>query len=184
MPRKSITELTAQADATLPDNITGLITPAAVRNMIKDFLDCMRPSYMAVNLTTPLIKAATTVDSTFAWQAQYSLASPDWTVALATGLITRSEHSAMRITFGIDAIPAINVVATFTLYVDGVATPWAVANTSPGVGDIQSQAMSAVVYSGEITPTIQIRVKLSTNGNVTLQNGVLVCENIPVNVYT
>ena len=41
MARKSIVELIAQANADIPDNTTGLVSPADVRNLIIDFLNAI-----------------------------------------------------------------------------------------------------------------------------------------------
>ena len=184
MPRKSITELTAQADATLPDNATQLITPAAVRNMIKDFLNTMRPAYAAATITTPVVKALTTTDSALALETTISNSPADFTINLPTGLVTQAAHGTVRVNFTVDVQYPNNSITTFTLYADGVATPWAISNTSTSATDLQSYALSAINYSSALTPTYQIRVKSNGSNSVTLSNGALVVENVPVNVFT
>jgi hypothetical protein len=76
---------------------------------------------------------------------------------------------------------ANNVTVTFALFVNGVESAWAVANTATGVADVQSVAMTALVLSASPAPVYQIRVKSSGNNAVTLSNGVLTVENVPVN---
>ena len=182
MTRRTITELYAQAAASFPDNAIGAITPALLRDFCQDFLDTMRPSYGAASIVTPLVKAATTVYSTFAWQTQIAATAPDYSITLATGLVTRSGGPASaRIEFSIDALAPNNSITSFALFVDGVETPWATSNTSTGT-DLQSFAFTAINYSAALSPTYQIRVKSNAANNVTLSNGVLVVENIPVNV--
>ncbi len=39
MARKSINELIAEANAAFPDNVTGLITPADLRDFVLNFLN-------------------------------------------------------------------------------------------------------------------------------------------------
>lgn len=182
MTRRTITALYAQAQATIEDNVAGAISPADVRNMFLDFLDTIRPSYGAMSIVTPVVKALTTVDSTFAWETQVAAQAPDYTVTLASGTITRASGPASaNITFSIDCQAPNNSIVTFTLYVDGVVTAWATSNTSTSATDVQSFAFSALNYSANASITYQIRAKISSSGNVTLSNGALVVQNIPVN---
>lgn len=182
MTRKTIVELLAQADATLPDNVTGLIDPADVRNMIKDFLDTVRPSYAAIQITSGVSKAVTTSFSTFTWSAQIIAQDPDWTTSLASGTMQRSGGPAStRITFNADVVAPNNSLVTFCLFINGVQTPWAVSNTSTSSTDAQSFAMSAITYNTEPTIQYQIQVKSTAAGNIVISNAALICENVPVN---
>ena len=182
MTRKTINELYAQVAASFPDNSSGLITPALLRAFCQDFLDTVRPSYGAMSLTTPLVKAVTTVNSSFAWEAVIAAQAPDYTCSLPGGIITRSGGPASgRISLTIDAIAPNNTILTFTLFIDGVATPWATSNTSTSATDVQSYAFMAINYSANLAPTYQIQVKSNASGNITLQNAVFVVENVPVN---
>ena len=182
MTRRTITELYAQAASSFPDNVAGSITPALLRAFCQDFLDTIRPSYGAMSITTPSIKALTTVDASFTWETVVQAQAPDYTCTLASGLVTRAGGPASaQIDFSIDCQALNNSVVTFTLYVDGLATPWATSNTSTSSADIQSFAFTAVNYSVNLAPTYQIRAKINTPGNVTLSNGILVVQNIPVN---
>jgi hypothetical protein len=182
MTRRTIVELIAQADATLPDNVTGLIDPADVRNMIKDFLDTVRPSYAVINITTGVSKAVTTVFSTFAWATQYIAQAPDWTTSLASGTCQRSGGPATtRLTFNADVVAPNNSITTFGLFVNGVETNFAVSNTSTSSTDAQSFSLSAIVYDTSATIQYQIQVKSTSAGNIVISNAVLACENVPVN---
>jgi hypothetical protein len=182
MTRKTVVELYAQAQSSFADNVTGAITPALLRQFCLDFLDTIRPSYGAISLTSPTGKAATTVYSTFVWETQVAAQAPDYTVSLASGTITRAGGPASgRISFSIDCQAPNNVIASFALFVDGVETPWATSNTSTSSSDIQSYAFSAINYSVNSPVQYDVRVKVNVNNNVTLSNGALVVENVPVN---
>jgi hypothetical protein len=182
MTRKTIVELIAQANATLPDNTTGLIDPADVRNMILDFLDTIRPSYAAISIAAGISKAVTTTFSTFTWETTEIAQAPDWTVSLASGTVQRSGGPAStRITFNIDVVAPNNTVVTFALFVNGVEQVWAVSNTSTSATDVQSYAMSAISYDASATIQYQIQVKSTAAGNIILSNAAMVCENVPVN---
>jgi len=183
MTRRTIVELIAQANSTLPDNVTGLIDPADVRNMILDFLDTVRPSYAVIQIgSVGQSKAVTTIYSTFTWSTTYIAQAPDWTTSLASGTLQRSGGPATtRLTFNIDVVAPNNSITTFGLFVNGVETPWAVSNTSTSSTDRQSYAMSAVVYDTSATIQYQIQVKSTVAGNIVLSNASLVAENVPVN---
>jgi hypothetical protein len=182
MTRRTIVELIAQADATLPDNVTGLIDPADVRNMIKDFLDTIRPSYAGIAIGTGVSKAVTTAFSTFTWSTTTIAQAPDWSVSLASGTIQRAGGPAStRITFNIDVVAPNNTIVTFALFVNGVEQPWAISNTATSSTDVQSYSLSAINYDASATIQYQIQVKSTAAGNIVLSNAALVCENIPVN---
>ena len=183
MARKSVVELDAQADATLPDNITGLITPAAVRNMIKDFLNAFRPQYAAMSLTTPLPQGLTATYAAFPFETVIAV-NTEFTAVPATGLVTKIERGSVRVSLNIDFVAPNGTTVSFCIFVDGVASAWVVAATQPGTNDVVSVAMSMLTFSSALTPTIQVRAKISTPGSVTLSNGVLVVEAVPVNSYT
>lgn len=183
MARKTITELYAQATADFADNTSGAITPIKLRQFCQDFLDTVRPSYAAIVLTTGIPVSVSTTDTVFSWSSIVAAQAPDWTVSLGSGNISRANGPAStQINFSIDCVAPNNSITIFTLYVDGVATPWVISNTSTSASDIQSFAFSAVSYSANLTPTYQIRAKSNGTNTVTLSNGVLVCQNIPVNV--
>ena len=57
MTIKSIEQLLLQADTTIEDNVTGAISAADVRTLIKDFLDTIGPGYGVMNLTSLALAA-------------------------------------------------------------------------------------------------------------------------------
>jgi hypothetical protein len=183
MTRRTIVELIAQANATLPDNVIGDISPADVRNMILDFLDTIRPSYAVIQIgSAGVSKAVTAAFSTFAWATQYIAQAPDWTTSLASGTCQRSGGPATtRITFNADVVAPNNSITTFALFVNGVETSFAVSNTSTSSVDKQSFSLAAIVYATEAAIQYQIQVKSTVTGNIVISNAILACENVPVN---
>lgn len=139
MARKTIVALLAQADTTIEDNITGLISASDVRNMIKDFINTVKPGFGAVgndlhtllNLGLPL--QVVPYDTLLA-------VTEDFTVNLATGEVTRLALGLPtvnnRITFyaGV-AAPAGNEVV-FSLFRDGVNVPGGTTVSGQGIGNI------------------------------------------------
>lgn len=183
MTRRTIVELIAQANATLPDNVIGDISPADVRNMILDFLDTIRPSYAVIQIgSTGVSKAVTTAFSTFSWATEYIAQAPDWTTSLASGTLQRSGGPATtRLTFNADVVAPNNSIPTFALFINGVETPWAISNTSTSSTDKQSYSLSAITYNTEAVIQYQIQVKSTAAGNIVISNASLVAENVPVN---
>ena len=183
MARKTITELYTQATADFADNTTGAITPTKLRQFCLDFLDTVRPSYGAINLIGPLSTTMTTVDAGFVWSTVLAAQAPDYSASLASGTITRANGPASaRFEFSMDFQAPNNSVTYFTMYVDNVATQWVTGGTSNGAAEWQSVSMSGVNYSANLSVSYQIRAKNTAGGNIILQNGILVVENVPVNV--
>ena len=182
MTRKTVTELYTQATNSFADNVTGAITPALLRAFCLDFLDTIRPSYASITAPNGTSKAATTVYSSFTWQNIVAAQTPDYSVSLASGTVTRGNGPASaRIFFSIDAQAPNNVITSFALFVNGVETSWTSSNTSTNSTDVQSYAFSAVTYNADLDIDYQVRIKVNANNNVVLSNGVLVVENVLVN---
>lgn len=183
MPRKSITELEAQAAANLPDNNVGSISPADVRVMFTDFLNAIRPAYGALQKTSPqTVNLGLTPVG-----VQYTTASDSdinqTTSSAATGVITRSERGTSTINFNMDIEAAANRFITATLYKNGVATPWRITTNGAGTGNPVGMALTAVDYAD---PAANYEVRLSAEAagtSVTLSNGGFLLSVDPVNSY-
>jgi hypothetical protein len=135
-----------------------------------------------MRIGTGVGKSVTTIFSTFPWSTTEIAQAPDWTINLSTGTIQRSGGPAStRVTFNIDVVAPNNTIPTFALFVNSIETPWAIANTSASATDVQSYALTAVVYDASATINYQMQVKSTAAGTITLSNAILVCENIPVN---
>lgn len=184
MTRKSITDLYNQAIATVEDNTTGNISPADVRQMFLDILDTIRPSYGGTAIdATGVSKAVTTAFSPFVWETLVDTGSADWNSSAASGSAYRSNGPATtRVTFNADVVAPNNMVVTFTLFKNGVATPWSVSNTSTSSTDVQAMAMGALDYEAGADINYQIQVKGSVNGNIVISNALFMVENVPVDM--
>ena len=184
MSRKSITELTAQAIASFPDNTTGLITPALLRSMFEDFLNAIRPAYgicqktapQTVNLgLTPVAIAYTTATSSDINQA---------TASAPLGTVARTERGTSTINFTMDVEAPTNRFITATLYKDGVATPWRITVNGAGTGNPVGMALTAIDYA-DPAATYEVRLSAETDGvTTTINNGALIVAIDPVNSYT
>ena len=148
MARKSINELIAQANADFPDNATGLITPAKLRQFCVDFLNTMSPTYGYLTAAGPVSQ---TINTTWALLAVFDTAydsDPSQTTANATtDTITRAEKGSSTFQFSIDFACANNVSMHFALYKNGTITSWRISGVGRGAGNPVSVALTAVDYA-------------------------------------
>lgn len=93
MTIRSLFQMLAQADASLPDNTTGAISPADVRDMFKDLIDTLTPGYGSITNfggagLIAMLSATPQVLAPFTAIAEVSAGY--FTANLATGSITRT----------------------------------------------------------------------------------------------
>jgi hypothetical protein len=140
MTIKSINELLAQADATLPDNTLGEISAADVRTIIKDFLDTMSPGYGALRLATQTLTLAPTPPVVIAPMTQSVAATAGlFTNNLTNGSTTRTLNGVTGSTVQLIATGDIaggngNEV-TITLYKNGTPTLFKQTVTTSGAAN-------------------------------------------------
>lgn len=75
MARMALNELELLIGTTIPDNVTGLISPADVRNMMSDIIDSSTPSFALMwgdHSAVPVTKNVTTAWSVFSGTSLYS----------------------------------------------------------------------------------------------------------------
>ena len=184
MPRKSIVELEAQAAADLPDNTTGLITPADVRNMFLDFLNAIRPAYGVCQKTAPETVTLGLTPAAIAYTTGTSSDSNQLTANAATGQVSRSERGTATINFSMDVECAANRFITATLFKNGVATTWRITVNGAGTGNPVGMALTAIDYA-DPAATYEVRLSAETDGvSTVINNGALVLAIDPVNSYT
>jgi len=188
MPRRSIEQLLAQAQVALPDNNTGLISPAAVRTMFTDFLDTMEPAYGGL-LITSRAQALTQTPAVLVFQTVIVAQPPEWaTVDPATGAIQRTRDAPLvvtRVTVNGDVEGASNVEVTCVLSRNGVATDWRETVSTRGSGNLSTFAFVAIDSSDSDPSIYTLMVHTPTSGgNFTFSNFTFLCENIPVRSFT
>ena len=124
MPRKSITELIAQAAASFPDNATGAITPALLRAFCEDFLHAIAPAYGVCQKTAPQTVNLGLTPVAIAYTTATSSDINQLLASAPLGKIERLERGTSTINFTMDIECATNRFITATLFKNGVATPW------------------------------------------------------------
>jgi hypothetical protein len=86
--------------------------------------------------------------------------------------------------FTADVVGTNGTVVTFTLYKDGVATPWRQSCTTAGAGKAVSISFS-IVETATGPATYQMRVKIDTGSQtLTLSEMLFVAASQPVWEYT
>lgn len=187
--RYSIAELLAQADTTLPDNSLGEISPADVRDMVKNFLDTMKPAYgalsipaaptlgLALNTTTPVKIAPFT--SNVAQSGEMLISVADGTVTQQIASIGNTGATA-RVTFTADITGPNNADVVFTLYKNNVATPFRASVTCSGAGNFGALTFGGLVYTAGEDAVFDIRATATSAGTYQFSNALLLVENVPV----
>lgn len=185
MARKSINELIAQVAADFPDNVTGLITPAKLRQFFNDFLATMSPAYGYLSLVGPVSQTVGT-----AWvllgvfDTAFDSDSSQTTASATTDTISRAERGTSNFEFNIDFACANNVSVDFALYKDGAPTPWRITGVGRGNGNPVSVAMSAIDYA-DPAASYQIWVKAESAGTaIEFTDGAFLLSVEPVKSFT
>jgi len=153
MTIKSIVELLAQADATLEDNTTGNITPADVRNLIKDFLDTVSPAYGAIVCTSDTATLSATPTQIAPFTTSVAAAAGYYTNNLSAGTVTRQIATAglagatdfIIVSGSVSGANNANVLVT--LYKNGNPTPYRASVTCTGAGDGQGFNIAGITYT-------------------------------------
>jgi hypothetical protein len=140
MARKTMQALLAQADVTLPDNITQDISAADVRNLIKDFIDSMTPGFGAVGNELHTLVALGIPPQVVPYDTLLAVTVDFNSANIALGEVQRLAlglpSTNTRVTFyaGV-AAPAGNEIV-FTLFRDGVNVPGGCTVSGQGIGNI------------------------------------------------
>lgn len=184
MARKSIAELIAQAIADFPDNVTGLITPAKLRQFCLDFLNAITPAYGLLTLTGPLTQVFGLTPALVVMQTAYDSDPAQTTSTVPASTVARSERGTATINFSMDIETNNGRFITFTLFKNGVATTWRITGNGGGTGNPVSVALTAIDYA-DPAATYDVRATAEVAGtSVTLTNGVFLVSIDPVRSFT
>jgi hypothetical protein len=138
MARKTLTALKAQADATIPDNATHLITAAAVRTLFKDFMDTMTPGFGAVGRATQTLVNLGVTQQVVTYDTLLAV-TVDFTAVVAAGTMQRLALGLPtvnnRVTFFAQVDCPVGNEVNFTLFRDGVSVPGGCTVSGQGNGN-------------------------------------------------
>jgi len=185
MPRRSIIALREQVGLTLPDNVTGDISAAVVRDMFKDIIDTFAPGYGIVSSESLTMAALGVTPRAIPFTTTLA-ATDDYSVLLAAGSITRLAaglpSTVNRVSFYADVAAPAGDEMVFSLFRDGVDIPGGITVSGQGIGN-RVQAAFSVGNSGEdaLDHVYDIRVSKITGGadDVELDNIRFIVEYVP-----
>lgn len=184
MARKSILELVALANASFPDNVTGLISPADVRDFCLEFLNAITPAYGVLSAAGPLSQTFGLTPVVVAFSNKQDSDPSQTTSTAAAGTIVRSERGTSTINFSVDVAMANNIQVTFSITKNGVATPWKVSATGRGAANPVSVAITAIDYADPAATYTVTAVAENAGTAVTLTELAFVVSIDPVRSYT
>jgi hypothetical protein len=184
MARKSILELIAQATADFADNVTGNITPAKLRTWAIDFLNSISPGYSVLSAAGPLTQTFGLTPALVVFNTVQNSLPSEIVAAVPASTIVRSEKGTTTINFTADIETNNGRFVTFTLYKNGVATPWRITGNGGGAGNPIAVALTAIDYA-DPPATYSIQATAETAGtSVTLSQMALVAAIEPVRSFT
>jgi hypothetical protein len=99
--------------------------------------------------------------------------------------VTKVEKGTSTINFSMDMETVASRFVTFTLYKNGVATPWRITGNGGGAGNPVAVAFTAVDYSPTPNAVYDVRATAELAATSTiLTNGVFVVQVEPVRDFT
>lgn len=183
MARKSMNELRAEALAAFPDNVTGLVTPADLRNFCLNFINAISPAFGLLSAAGPLSQTFGLTSSLVVFSNAYD-SDPAQTTSSAAGTVARAERGNSTINFSIDVACANNVSVTFTIHKNGAPTAWSITATGRGASNPVSVALTAVDYA-DPAATYSIQAVAENAGTAcTLSTMAFIVQVEPTNSYT
>lgn len=183
MPRKSMAELRALAASSFPDNITGLITPALLRQFCLDLIDAIAPAYALMSVDSSSQTLGTT-PSLVVMASAHDSNTAETTTVVPASTITRAERGTSYINVDCDIEAPNGRFVTFTLYRNGVALRADVTVNGAGAGNPVAGSFSWTDYS-DPAGAYDLRASCETDGtSVLIRNASVMLSVMPVNSYT
>lgn len=181
--RKSIQELRDQAAATIESNVAGAVSAADVRSMFLDFLNAIQPAYGLLTIANTKNQTVNITPSLLTFLEAQDSDSSQTTSTFANGRIARSERGTSRLSFNCDIETSNGRFVTFTIYKDGVATPWSVTANGGGAGNPVACSLVGLDYA-DPAATYTVMVSAEVNATVvTFSKTVFALEVVPVNTF-
>lgn len=185
MTRKTMLALVAQADSTLADNITGDISAADVRNMIKDFVDSVTPGYGIASNDSLTLVALGIVAQIVTYDIVLA-ATADYVVTPLAGSIQRLANglpsTVNRVSFNCDLASPTGDEVVFSLFRDGIDIPGGTTVSGQGLGNLVQASFSVGTTAEDaLNHTYDVRATKISGGadNVELANIRFFIEYVP-----
>ena len=185
MTIKSILELLAQADATLPDNTAQEISAADVRDMVKNIVDTMSPGYGVARLTTGAITLGPTPTKITPFTS--SEVTPGYfTANAANGELTRALNGVAGST--VQTLVSGQIAGgngnevTVTLYLNGNPTAFRQTVSTSGAANRVAFNIAALSYVAGTDGVFDVRASAPA-GTYTFEDFVFIAQAQPVRSF-
>jgi hypothetical protein len=183
MARKSLDQMLADLLTSFPDNNTKFITPLVLRTYFDDLIKALRPSYAWLIRDAAVVQAVTVAPAPLVFtSAEINFAQGEYSAVPATGRITRLDGGVVQFNFTADISSPSNSarLITFTIYKNGVPTPFKQSQQLTVSGEVVSLSFGAV-QSSATAANYDMYVQSSVNENITFSNMVWLAQTVPAN---
>lgn len=186
MTIKSINELLAQANSTIPDNTAGLVDPVDVRQMFLDLLDTVSPAYGVISLASQAVALNTSAPVRIApFSTVAGVTAGLFDANLTNGTVTRTLNgvagSTVQIIASGQVVGSNNSDITIRLFKNGVATPFVATVNAFGANNPAGFNIAGLDYA-DVDATYDLRA-LAPNGTYTFSNIVFLLQAQPVRSF-
>lgn len=183
MARKSLDQMLADLLVAFPDNNTKFITPLVLRTYFDDLIKALRPSYAWLARQVGVAQAVTVAPVPLVFtSSELTFAQGEYSAAPTTGRITRLDAGVCQFNFTADVSSPSNStrLLTFTLYKNGVATPFRQSQTFGTSGQVLSITFGAI-QSSSVPANYDMFVQSSVNETFTFSEMVFLVQTLPAN---
>lgn len=188
MTIRSIDELLDQADASFPDNNALFITPALLRDFVKDTVETLATAYGSIVLSTPLVMALTTTPAVVKpFQTALVLTSGMFAADLPNGAVSRLlagiPKTATIFVVGGSISASGGLDVEVRLFKNGVATAFFQHVSASGLTNTEPFNFGAYDVA-DVDAVYDLRAKLlSGSGNVTFNQVSFSAYSTPVRSF-
>lgn len=183
MARKSFVQLATQLDVSFPDNISGAITPAVLRDYFNQIFEALRPSSAFITRIAPTVQVLGLTDDPLVFDSGFVSDVPDFSTTAGSGTISRLQQGSTRLIFNATIEGPVNRTGVITLYENGIVTNRRVSFTTTGAGNPVNVAGTIILTNNSLVD-YQLRGRASNVGtNFTFSNMILYADVLPVNNY-
>jgi len=183
MARKSLDQMLADLFTAFPDNNTKFITPLVLRTYLDDLIKALRLSYAWLARQVGVAQAVTVAPVQLVFTAaEISFAQGEYSANAAIGRITRLDAGVCQFNFTADVSSPSNSsrLLTFTLYKNGVATPFRQSQQFGTANEVISVSFGAI-QSNNAAANYDMYVQSSVNETFTFSETVFLAQTLPAN---
>jgi len=183
MARKSLDQMLADLITAFPNNNAKFITPLVLRTYLDDLIKALRPAYAWLVRQAGVAQAVTVAPVPLVFtSAELTYAQGEYTAVPGSGRITRLDAGVCQFNFTADISSPSNStrLLTFTLYKNGVPSPFKQSQTFSVTGEVISVTFGAI-QSSSLPADYDMYVQSSVNETFTFSEMVFLAQTLPAN---